>query len=284
MPKHTQVDRKELFEETLKSMRLPQASETEASWMKLQQRIGAEERTPIVHINRRRVPAWAAAAAVLVLVVGALALFSGGSTETGSVTAMAYETAILPDGSEVRLAPGARIDYSIEQGGERIINLTGEAFFEVTKGERFVVNTTAGQVEVLGTSFTVFAAEEQFSVECVTGKVAVSAGESKQHITAGQAVKKRNGTLCAPYAHNQTGNALGSDERSYTNADLNRVFQHVEQHFNVTVRLQGDLAGKEFSGSFVMRDAESTLRIITRAMNLDLEQVDATTYTVSAAD
>lgn len=265
-------------------MRTPQASESEASWMKLQQRIGAEGRTSVVHISRRNFPAWAAAAAVLVLVVGALALFTGGATETGSVTATAYETAILPDGSEVRLAPGARIDYSIEEGGDRIIDLTGEAFFEVTKGNRFVVNTFAGQVEVIGTSFAVFATEDQFSVECVTGKVAVTAGEAKQHITAGQAVKKRNGTLCEPYAHNQTGNALGSEERSYTNADLNRVFQHVEQHFNVSVRLQGDLTGKEFSGSFTMRDAESTLRIITRAMNLGLERVDATTYTVSATD
>ena len=39
---------------------------------------------------------------------------------------------------------------------ERIIQLRGEAFFEVEKGSRFVVQTGKGAVEVLGTSFNVF--------------------------------------------------------------------------------------------------------------------------------
>lgn len=273
-----------MFEESLRQMRTPQASTTEEAWTKLQARMGAGDHTPVIHINRRRVPAWAAAAAILVAVVGALAFFTGGSVEAGSFVAVSYETHVLPDGSEVRLAPGAELSYRIEEGGERSINLNGEAFFEVTKGERFVVNTPEGKVEVLGTSFTVFADNDLFSVECLTGKVAVSADQSQQTIVAGQAVKKRNGALCEPYAHNQSANGLGSEYRSYTNADLNRVFQHVEQHFGVVVRIDSDLTGKEFSGSFEMRDAESTLRIIGRAMNLAIEQVDAATYAVQSAD
>ncbi len=273
-----------MFEESLKGMRVPSSSTREAAWTKLQQRIDLDAQPQVVHIHRRSFPAWAAAAAVLVLVVGALSLLSIGDVESGSFAATYHERVVLPDGSEVRLTPGSKLKYSFEDDGERTLHLKGEAFFEVTKGQRFVVNTDAGIVEVLGTSFTVFADADLFAVECVTGIVAVSAGESRQQLTAGLAVKKRNGALCDPYAHTSSKEVLASGTRSYTNADLLRVFQHVEQHFGITVRLDSDLTGKEFSGSFEMRDAESALRIIALAMNLGLTKVDASTYTVQATD
>lgn len=264
-------------------MRVPEAAGLEESWVKLQAHLGEEKRTTVIQMKRRTVPTWAAAAAVLVLVVGVLAFFTSGTTHSGALTASSYETLLLPDGSEVKLMPGASVEYTIEEEGERIVKLEGEAFFKVAKGERFVVETTSGNVEVLGTSFTVFAEDDHFAVECVSGKVAVGSGESNAQLTAGLAVKKRAGSLSEPYAHNAADGNSGDAERSYTNADLIRVFRHIEQHFNVRVRLQDDLTGKEFSGSFELTDAETALRIVTRAMDLELEKVDAQTYTVRAS-
>ncbi len=46
-----------------------------------------------------------------------------------------------------------------------------EGFFKVQKGNKFIVHTPAGDVEVMGTSFNVFAREEASKVSCVTGKL-----------------------------------------------------------------------------------------------------------------
>jgi len=57
---------------------------------------------------------------------------------------------------------------------ERIIHLEGEATFKVLKGNSFTVLTPFGKVEVLGTVFTVKAANGLLNVQCSEGKVRVS--------------------------------------------------------------------------------------------------------------
>lgn len=86
----------------------------------------------------------------------------------------------LPDGSSVLLSEGSALSYDPDFAGpDRVVNLKGEAFFEVVKNASapFYVHTPALTTKVLGTSFQVrsFDGEENSRVTVMTGRVEVSA-------------------------------------------------------------------------------------------------------------
>ncbi len=85
----------------------------------------------------------------------------------------------LPDGSTVYLNSGSSLKYPVQFIGERKVDLSGEAFFDVVHNAEipFHVNTRSLDIKVLGTTFNVIANEDEQTEEIVlqTGKVDVSA-------------------------------------------------------------------------------------------------------------
>ena len=85
----------------------------------------------------------------------------------------------LADGSRVTLQPGSRLRYPARfaAGPERVVELRGEAFFEVFHDARHPFRVLTDQVEtvVLGTSFTVRAVpgQPEATVQVHTGRVRV---------------------------------------------------------------------------------------------------------------
>jgi len=75
----------------------------------------------------------------------------------------------LPDGSVVWLNAASSLTYPIafSKGKKRIVELKGEAYFEVAKDKLhpFVVRTTKQDVEVLGTSFNVNSYTDEVAVK-----------------------------------------------------------------------------------------------------------------------
>jgi len=90
----------------------------------------------------------------------------------------------LPDGSFGFLNSGSSLKYPVKFIGERKVELTGEAFFDVVHNKKmpFHVNTHNLDIKVLGTTFNVIAHEDESTEEIVlqTGKVNVSSKEGKQ--------------------------------------------------------------------------------------------------------
>ena len=87
----------------------------------------------------------------------------------------------LGDESEVILSPNSRLSYPAQfADSARIVYLTGEASFSVERQERpFLVVTGEMVTKVLGTHFVVraFDADSRYSVQVISGKVAVSRTE-----------------------------------------------------------------------------------------------------------
>ncbi len=83
----------------------------------------------------------------------------------------------LGDGTVVKLNSGSTLRLPAEFGAERVVELQGEAFFEVAHDPRrpFIVKTSNIHTKVLGTSFNVKAYKEDpvVAVAVVTGKVQV---------------------------------------------------------------------------------------------------------------
>ncbi len=99
----------------------------------------------------------------------------------------------LPDGSSALLSEKSRLSFHphfLEH--HRIVNLHGEAFFEVVKNasDPFLVHTPTLTTKVLGTSFRVssFGEEDDSKVTVMTGKVEVSVPRSAEGVFSGQRV------------------------------------------------------------------------------------------------
>lgn len=90
----------------------------------------------------------------------------------------------LPDGSTGYLNSGSRLKYPVQFNGERKVELSGEAFFDVVHNAEipFHVNTRNLDIKVLGTTFNVIANEDEQTEEIVlqTGSVDVSSRNGKQ--------------------------------------------------------------------------------------------------------
>ena len=110
-----------------------------------------------------------------------------------TLTGMEY-TLTLSDGTRVYLNAESRLKYPVVfRGTERVVELSGEAYFKVSKDalRPFVVKMNGVNVRVLGTSFNVrsYADEGQVVTTLVEGKVKVN----DQDIVAGeQAVYSKN--------------------------------------------------------------------------------------------
>lgn len=102
----------------------------------------------------------------------------------------------LNDGTVVWLNAETSIRYPKQfTGDQRVVHLTGEAYFEVAKHETtpFIVEFEAGSVRVLGTSFNISAYEDDAEAiaTLVSGKVEVCADKSCVELVPGkQAVLK----------------------------------------------------------------------------------------------
>lgn len=87
-------------------------------------------------------------------------------------------TLVLNDGTKVHLNSLSSLRFPVAFGaGRREVELTGEAYFEVSKsGQPFVVHTRGMQIEVLGTVFNVSAYPgEEYRTTLVSGSVKVKA-------------------------------------------------------------------------------------------------------------
>jgi ferric-dicitrate binding protein FerR (iron transport regulator) len=135
----------------------------------------------------------AVAASVVALIIAGLSFWGDGtvnlSTPHGKTLAFT-----LPDGSTGTLNAGSSLNYDGDAWPkERIIELQGEAYFDVKSGSTFRVLTQNGEVEVLGTQFNVRAWNKRFIVECYEGRVKVQRGSQLDTLTKGTMVTIANG-------------------------------------------------------------------------------------------
>jgi hypothetical protein len=108
----------------------------------------------------------------------------------------------LPDGTQVWLNAASSIKYpTIFAGKERLVEITGEAYFEVTKnaGKPFKVaininNNDQTIVEVLGTHFDINAYKDEAAVRTtlLEGSVKMIHGTDKVQLQPGQQAQLRN--------------------------------------------------------------------------------------------
>ncbi|NRB51144.1 MAG: FecR domain-containing protein [Saprospiraceae bacterium] len=267
-------DRQSLVDEArllVKALRFKETPAEENTVQRLWQNIDTLTEEPPVTSKQSRpgIIRWlgyAAAAASVALVL----FFAFGRGETTVVAEYAEQrTLFLPDSSEVKLNAGTTISFDEKKWDtERVVNLDGEAFFEVKKGQTFSVQTNRGTVEVLGTSFNVNTHDGRFDVACYTGRVQVDSrlkDEQPAILNPGQRVRlnrDRQEMQADTFDLQRESWVSGSIE--FDSTALSDVFAEMERQFDVEIEVnEALLVGKTHTGFLVQGNLDSTLTAVS---------------------
>ncbi|MEM9830667.1 MAG: FecR domain-containing protein [Bacteroidota bacterium] len=188
----------------------------------------------------------------------------------------------LPDRSVVTLNAGSEIAFDASDWeNQRRVRLVGEAFFEVEPGSRFQVVSEGGSVEVLGTSFNVYARNERLGVACYSGKVKVSAtqGRAAQLLTPGSGIIVTEHEITSFSVDIQQKVEWRTGSFIYDNVPLSEVLEELERQYNLEVELHAEIQDKNYSGQFTNDDLTGALQMICLPMELTYE-LDSTTKKV----
>ena len=176
------------------------------------------------------------------------------------------QTFAFSDGSDVILNDGSNIQFDEKKWAEnRVVELTGEAFFSVESGGSFLVKTKNGTVEVLGTQFNVRSWGDKLYVECYEGKVRVKDGNESSELTRNQSVSIVDGQMTESEIIHQKPLWSTGASRFY-NESLNEVFAELERQFDIKVN--GQNINRTFEGVFTHSDLETALREICQPLGL----------------
>lgn len=217
-----------------------------------------------------KVVQWAAAA-VLFLLVGLLGVVS---TYTKKVESLPGEHVVaeLPNGSMVELNAGSTLKYyPLKWRFERKLKLEGEAYFKVTKGSKFYVESAFGTTQVLGTSFNIFARDDQYRVTCLTGKVKVqSRSKETTLLTPNMHVELEDDKLVVKKIYKaEKAVSWKNNEFFFAGRPLKEVIDEIERQYAVTIRLQPELNKRKFGSNFSKKhNVEEVLDFVCKPMKL----------------
>ncbi|HEY0611041.1 MAG TPA: FecR domain-containing protein [Chitinophaga sp.] len=235
----------------------------------------------------RRLWWWTAAAVTLGAMAGGIYLLSQGPAPVKEVAQAvpstvpekpAHQYLVLPDQSKVLLNEGSTLDY---QNGfsekERVVHLSGEAFFTVRKDTRpFVVYTGKVKTVVLGTSFNIraYPLDKDVTVTVSTGKVKVVHGLKTVGIVSPNEQVKISGIDNA--VEKLQGNVeQATDWRKqdllFDDLPMQEVGRLLEQRFRVQFIFEHPaLADCHITAAFVRQESlQDIVKIIARVNNLE---------------
>ena len=210
---------------------------------------------------------WYAVAASVTLILGFFAFINWESSiQSGAGEQLAYD---LPDGSSVFL--NADSDLSLKKWGwesNRTLSLDGEAYFDVAKGSVFTVNTTLGDVTVLGTEFNVLTDAELLEVTCYEGRVSVAIGKTETILTVGQGVRFLSGELTES-RHEYSAPGWRDGVSRFESLPLTYVINALQDQFDVEIQNQNLLnLDQTFTGQFPHNDLKVALAIVFKPLNI----------------
>ena len=219
-----------------------------------------------------------------------LVLFSIGISlrlYTTEIYTLTNETSnhILPDGSKIELNAATTISYHPYWWKfNRSVDLEGEAFFKVQKGEEFNVISSNGTTQVLGTSFNIYSRNEEYKVYCKSGKIRVIDNElNKVILQPGQfAETETNKIQLKNNINPELILAWKSDMFIYKNTQLKKVFKDFETYYGIKIETKlNAISNLSYSGFFKRKTTiNQALEIVCYSFDLKLDKINKNHYLV----
>ncbi|WP_163708048.1 FecR family protein [Mangrovibacterium lignilyticum] len=254
------------IEQVIRAYCIPARKDKHAAYNETLKKIEEGKRRRIEHGALLLSPVYriaiSTAASLILIFLLQLLLFSQTRFESTDQAA----TFRLPDQSRVVLSENSSISYS-KYIWNRKVKLQGEAYFEVQKGEKFIVKTDEGSVSVLGTRFLITEKEDKLKVSCYEGKVAYENKKLQEVIPAGTSKEFKNDELISSETTDVTYPQTAVFSANYSGEQLNQVTKDLEDFFQVTIHLETS-RNLLFSATLETANLESALKIISRSLNL----------------
>lgn len=166
----------------------------------------------------------------------------------------------LPDGSKVWLNAGSDLRFPAAfTGSARVVELKGEAYFEVAryKKQPFRVSVNGLTVEVLGTHFNVKAYEDEQVVQTtlVEGKVKVKTRSGEELLLPGKqaSMDRSTGELLVKAVNTENVMAWKNGLFRFSNESIDEVMKKIARWYNIEVTYQDVRPEAKFNG-MISRD------------------------------
>lgn len=186
----------------------------------------------------------------------------------------------LPDGTKVWLNAATTLKYPYAFAkNERVVELNGEAYFEVSKDHTrpFKVKTAVQTVEVLGTHFNINAYSDENIVKTtlLEGAVKVSAKQSTVNLHPGE-----QSQLNASNARLSVSQQVDMDKEmawknnifSFDNDDLQTIMRQISRWYDVDVVYEGKISTEKYVGEI---PRNSNLAEVFKILELNHVHIDA---------
>ncbi|WDO13017.1 FecR family protein [Flavobacterium sp. WW92] len=240
------------------------AFDAESSYQNI---MGQAKEKPVVRLRNN----WfLKTAAIIVTALGTLFILKYQITSTEYANAGKKTTFLLPDDSEIVLNSDSEIRYKKwNWSSNRSLDLKGEAFFKVAKGEKFDVNTSLGTVTVVGTQFNVRARNRNFEVECYEGKVKVAFNNKILFLEKGSSVIVRGGKQLQSLPLTTDRPSWLLNELKLNAAALNEAISEIERQYAVEIEHSKISSDQYFTGILPLDNIDTALEILCKTYHLD---------------
>ena len=189
---------------------------------------------------------------------------------------------VLSDGTKVFLNADSELKYPVEfSDGKRIVDLKGEAYFEVHKDSLrpFIVRINGAEVTVLGTSFNVntYGDDGQIYTTLVNGSVRVSSMKNKQEEILKPGMQSvmnvQSGLLTVRKVDVEPYVAWREGRFVFRAMTLDLIMRQLQRWYDFEVFYQNsELKDYEFRGVIKRdMDLDKVLSVIKATTNVDFE-------------
>lgn len=195
---------------------------------------------------------------------------------------------ILPDGTNVWLNAASSITYPTAfKGTERMVSLTGEAYFEVTKNKAMPFRVKSGMqtIEVLGTHFNINAYADEPAIETtlLEGSVKVSSASNSTIIVPGEQASVNHdggGAITKHMVNADKEVAWKNGLFSFEGDDIRSVMRQVSRWYNIDVVYDSNMSSEKYFGEI---SRSSSLADVFKILELNNVKFNVEGKTVTVA-
>lgn len=165
----------------------------------------------------------------------------------------------LEDGTMVWLNASSSLRFPVKfTGKDRVVELTGEGYFEVAKNAKpFFVKVNGMEVAVLGTHFNVMAYEGVTKTTLTEGAVKIRLSDNRnwQLVPGQQATVAENREVKIVATDIEKALAWKNGIFYFKDDDLKDIMEQVARWYDIDIKIKGTVPAKKISGN-IRRQAE----------------------------
>jgi transmembrane sensor len=161
---------------------------------------------------------------------------------------------ILPDGTKVWLDAASSLKFPTAfAGNERTVELSGEAYFEVTKNAAMPFNVKVNnmRVRVLGTHFNImaYANEANIKTTLLEGSVQLTSGNKSNVLKPGQqGVVAKDGQIEVRNVDTEQAIAWKNGFFEFDRSNIQEIMNQLSRWYDTNVAYEGKVPDDEFVG------------------------------------